>query len=103
MSIFLCTEATFAIDITETNDASGRTVYDVVEGGPYVLRTMTGRQCARIEQSDGKAEACYDMLPALVVSGLDRMQIERLDPVVAMIMVREAHRRSHVTEADRGK
>jgi hypothetical protein len=103
MSIFLCPETTFAIDITETKDATGRTVYDVVDGGPYVLRTMTGRQCAKIEQSQGKADACYDMLPALLVSGLDRMQIERLDPAVAMIFVLESHRRSHVTEADRGK
>ena len=39
---------------------------------------------------------------ALVVSGIDRKQIDRLDPVVCMILVRESHRRSHLTEADRG-
>lgn len=103
MSIFLSTDATFAIDISETKDERGRRVYDVVEGGPYVLRTMTGRQAARMEQAGDKADTCYDLLPALVVSGLDRMQIERLDPVAAMIMVHEAYRRSHVDEADRGK
>lgn len=102
MGIFLAPEATFPINITESKDDAGRTVYDVEEGGSFVLRTMTGRECARLEQSGGKADACYDILPSLVVSGIDRKQIDRLDPVVCLIMVRESHRRSHLTEADRG-
>ena len=102
MGIFLAPEITFPIDISESKDEAGRTVYDVVDGGPYVLRTMTGRECARLEQSGGKADACYDILPSLVVSGIDRKQVDRLDPVVCMILVRESHRRSHLTEADRG-
>lgn len=103
MSIFMADE-TFAIDITETKDEKGRTVYEIVEGGPYVLRTLKSREDSMLRNSEGdrKAFAALEILPSIVVAGLKKDDFPRLKSYIAEIMVMEAHRRSHLTEADRG-
>lgn len=109
MGIFLTPETTFAIDIKEGEKRiGGRTsvVFDVVEGGPFVLRTATGREYARIMQAivgGSIHEAAYDLLPPFLISGIASDDIGRLDPSVAVVMLQEVARRSRVSESDKGK
>lgn len=98
--IFLEPEATFSVDIIH----KGGALFELVDGGPYALRTATGREFARIAQAfrDNDSAEAFGIVERHLVGGIDKAKIGCLHPNVAALMAAEVAKRSHLSETDAG-
>lgn len=103
-SIFLAPEATTPVSI-RTKVSNGKPVIEITDGGPYLLRTATGREYGRVQAAiaHSNVDAQYEILPSFLVGGIDPKDIEKLHPnVVAMVLI-DVLNRSRVSEVQSGK
>lgn len=100
MGIFLDPETTFSVDVKQT----ARNEFEVVEGGPYKLRTATGREFAALSKAFREKDdnAGFDILARHLVSGIEAKDVERLHPSVVAVLLLEVARRSRLSETDAG-
>ena len=103
-SIFLTPETTFPVSIKPEKDEAGRLSFKITDGGPYTLRTATGREFGRIQQAVGRSDidASYGLLPSFL-GGIDPKDIEKLHPQVVQFLLIEILSRSKVSETEAGK
>ena len=103
--IFLTPDVTVNVSIKTSFSEYGAPFFTIEDGGPYEIRTATGREFARIQQAIGKSDidAGYAMLPAFLVGGVDKDKICQLHPDVVWAVLVEVLKRSRVSEADAGK
>ena len=106
-SIFLTPDITFDVSIKTTFSDDGHNIprFSISDGGPYKLRTATGRQYAKIQQAyiQQDADAAYALLPEFLVAGVEKTMIPNLHPAVVWEIFVEVLKRSRVSEVDRGK
>ena len=97
--IFLEPESSFPVDVV----AKGKG-FAVVDGGPYVLRTATGREFAGISEAFRRsdADAIYKALERHVVAGIPPEKIGLVHPDAAALLLAEVIKRSRVSEDQRG-
>lgn len=98
--IFLEPESTFSVDIIH----KGGALFEISEGGPYVLRTATGREFAAISKAfrENDNAGAYGIVERHLVAGVDKKDIGRLHPNVVALLAHEIGTRSHLSETDAG-
>jgi len=98
--MFLEPESTFAVSIIK----KGRADFEVVDGGPIVITTATGRKYAKLMAMfrSENAEGQYDALADFVTAGLPKTDIERMHPNAVAVLLFEVVRRSHIAETEAG-
>lgn len=103
-SIFLAPEATTPVSI-RTKAGAKAPVIEVTDGGPYLLRTATGREYGRVQAAiaHSNIDAQYELLPSFLVGGVDPKDIEKLHPNVVTTVLIEVLNRSRVSEVQAGK
>ena len=111
--IFLTPDVTFSVSIKTKFDKNDRPVFAIKDGGPYKIRTATGREFHAIQTAVGRADvdAAYALCQTFVQGGIadelkgdERTAIfDRLHPDVAWAIVLEVAKRSRASELDRGK
>ena len=103
--LFLTPESTLDISIRTTFSEFGAPIFTVDDGGPYRLRTATGREFARIQQVIGRndVDVAYTLLPDYLVGGVDKDKICQLHPDVVWTVLLEVLKRSRVSEDQAGK
>ena len=110
--IFLTPDVTFSVSI-RTEFEKGLPRFKIEDGGPYKIRTATGREFAAIQQAFGHSDsdAAYTLCEKMVQSGIadDKKGTERsevfgsLHPDVIWAILLEVVKRSRASELDRGK
>jgi len=106
--IFLTTEATIAISIkTEMKEIGGHKHprFSITDGGPYEIRTATGREYAKIQAAYSRSDvdAAYDLVKIFLIKGIEADKIEALHPDLVWQILAEILRRSRISETDLGK
>jgi len=114
--IFLTPETTVKISIRTTFEKVGESSlarYEIEDGGPYEIRTATGREFAAIQQAYGRqdADAAYSLVQKFLVGGvgdgLDAKAksalFESLHPDLVWRILFEVLRRSRPSETDQKK
>lgn len=101
-SIFLTPETTFDVSIRVDKESKSIKIED---GGPYRLRTATGREFARLQRAihDSDSDAAFNLFRIFVVSGIPEDKIEQLHPDVVWFVLVEVLKRSRVSEEQQGK
>jgi hypothetical protein len=107
-SIFLSPEATFDISVkTEFSETEGVkiAVFKITDGGPFQVRTATGREYARVQNAYRRRDPdeLYDLLKLFVVKGVPADKIGLLHPDLAWTILFEVLKRSRLSETDQGK
>jgi len=114
--IFLTPETTVEVSIRtkfETVGEANLTRYDIEDGGPYSIRTATGREFAVIQQAWGRQDidAAYTLVQKFLVRGVgDDLKpeakaalFESLHPDLVWKILFEVIRRSRPSETDQKK
>ena len=105
--IFLTTDATFYISVKTIRSKDGNNVmrFAISDGGPYKLRTATGREYGKIQQAYIKQDidTAYAMFADVVSSGIPEDKISKIHPDLVWLMLAEVLKRSRVTDEQRGK
>lgn len=104
--IFLTPDTTVEISIrSEIIEGTNVARYTIEDGGPYKIRTATGREYAAVQQAYAKQDIgeAYALLRKFLVAGVPAEMFERLHPDVVWRVLAEVLTRSRVSEADRGK
>lgn len=107
--MFLSQDITVDISIksTVTDHPTGAKIisFDITGGGPYRIRTATGREYGKIQQAvnKGDVDACYDLAKQFLVGGVEKSMIEKLHPDVIFAVLIEVLSRSRVTGEQLGK
>lgn len=114
--IFLTPETTVEISIKTTfQEVGGSRLarYDIEDGGPYSIRTATGREFAAIQQAYGRQDidAAYSLVQKFLVRGVgDDLKpdaksalFESLHPDLVWRILFEVLRRSRPSETDQKK
>ncbi len=104
-AIFLTPDVTVDVSIKHSVSEAGALSIEITEGGPYKIRTATGREYAKIQTAIGRidVDAAYTLLPSFMVGGVERERMDSLHPEVVWTVLLEVLRRSRVTEAQAGK
>lgn len=103
--IFLVPEATVSVSIKPTYSGDLLTGFAIESGGPYELRTATGREFGRVQKifRDNDIDEAFDILPKFLVKGIEKRDIENLHPDLVWVILIEVLKRSRVSEAEAGK
>ena len=98
--MFLEPESTFAVSVVK----KGRADFEVIDGGPIVLTTATGRKYAKLMAMFRAEDAAgqYDALADFVAAGLPKTDIDRMHPNAVAVLLFEVAKRSHITETEAG-
>lgn len=105
-NIFLTPEQTFGVTVRTTYTAAGVPVFTVEDGGPYKLRTATGREFHRIQRTfvEQDAEGAYKLLALFLEPGvIPEDKIGSVHPDCVWAMLLEVVKRSRVGDAEAGK
>lgn len=105
--IFLTPDVTVDLTIrtSRSEDGNGVMRFTIEDGGPYKLRTATGREYGRIQQAYYKQDldASYKLLRDHLVEGVPEDKIESIHPDLVWILLAEVLKRSRLSEVQRGK
>lgn len=105
--IFLTPDATIQLTIRtkRSDDGFSRMSFEIEEGGPYHIRTATGREYGKIQQAYMRedVEAAYVLIRQHLVSGVPSDKIDALHPDIVWLLLAEVLKRSRVSEVQQGK
>ena len=114
--IFLTPETTVKVSIRTTFEKVGDSSlarYEIEDGGPYEIRTATGREFAAIQQAYGRQDidSAYSLVQKFVVRGIgDDLKpeaksalFESLHPDLVWRVLFEVLKRSRPSETDQKK
>lgn len=103
--IFLVPEATVSVSIKPEYSGDILAGFVIEEGGPYEVRTATGREYGRLQKAfrDDDVDALYELLPDFLVKGVSKKDMENLHPFVVRSVLFDVLKRSRVSEAEAGK
>lgn len=105
--IFLTPEATVSLSVRTIRSTDGNEVmrFSIEDGGPYQLRTATGREYGKIQNTYVKQDidAAYALIRAHLVAGVPAEMIDKLHPDVVWLLLAETLKRSRMSEVQRGK
>lgn len=102
--IFLSPDVTFGVTIKTTRSATGVPSFAIEQGGPYRLRTATGREYHRIQRAyyEQSAPEAYALLELFCVDGIPKEKMSLVHPDCVWVLLLEVLKRSRVSEADAG-
>ena len=105
-NIFLTPEQTFGVTVRTTVTSSGVPVFTVEDGGPYKLRTCTGREYHRVQRAfvEQDANAAFKLLGQFLEPGIipeDKLSHVHPDCVWALLL--EVLKHSRIGDAEAGK
>lgn len=103
--IFLSPDVTFGVTIKTQRNSNGVPTFFVEDGGPYKLRTATGREYHRIQKAyyDQSAPEAYSLLALFCSDGIPKDKIESVHPDCVWAILLEVLKRSRLTEVQAGK
>ena len=103
--IFLVPEATVSVSIKPEYSGEILAGFTVEDGGPYEIRTATGREYGKIQKAfrDDDVDSLYELLPDFLLKGVGKKEMENLHPFVVRAVLWDVIKRSRVSEAEAGK